>query len=147
MSAPRKVKLRECRFLLQTDLFNGLADVVVIAEPLDPAAQSSLQKHQSRMVTQDPDGALWWLDRRVMVASVSPRGTLTLHNEEDSARTLRIRRDNTPVRELTIPPHAEVAIQDLPQGILRVTSATDPAVEGWIYGTPWPSSVSGGSDS
>jgi hypothetical protein len=47
------------------------------------------------------------------------------------------------VRTVSVAAHGEAEVLALPEGILRVQSAT--SVEGWVYVTPWPSDVTGGN--
>jgi hypothetical protein len=128
-----------------SDRFEGLADVVVVAEPLDAAAKRALLATHSRMAGQDGDSELDWYDDRIVVGKADPRSKLTVSNLADGPRTLRILDGTKVVREIVIASMGDAEVTGLPEGVLRVTAVDQPSSEGWIYVTPWPSSVTGGN--
>jgi hypothetical protein len=136
--------LRLCEGI-HSDIHEGLADVVVIAEPLDQAAKREVLAHRSRMITQQPEGYLQWSDSGIMVERVDPRAALTIANAELAERILKIRHGDQLVRDVIVPAGGEVEVKGLPEGILRVVAASQSRAEAWIYVTPWPSSVTGGN--
>jgi hypothetical protein len=128
-----------------SDRFDGLADVVVVAEPLDAAAKRVLLATHSDMAGQDGDSELDWYDDRLVVGKADPRSKLTISNLAAGPRTLRILDGTKLVRELVIASMSDADVTALPEGVLRVTAVEQPGSEGWIYVTPWPSSVTAGN--
>lgn len=131
---PPEFRARFCEGV-HSDRFEGLADVVVIAEPLDAAG-----KH-----ARGGDSELEWYDDRIVVGSADPHSTLTITNLAHGPRTLRMFDGTKVVRELAIASMGHVDVTGLPEGVLHVTEADRPGSEGWIYVTPWPSAVTGGN--
>jgi hypothetical protein len=128
-----------------SDRFEGLDDVVVVAEPLDDAARNALRAAHSRMAGQDGDSELDWYDDRIVVGKADPRSKLTVNNFADGPRTLRIFNGPSVVHEVVIAAMGHADISGLPEGTLRVTALERPGSEGWIYVTPWPSDVTTGN--
>lgn len=120
----------------------GLADVVVVAEPLDAAAQRALLAAPSRRTS---DQELSWYDDRIVVGTSDPLGKLTIVNAAAGSRTLKILDESEVVRELVLAPDASAEVTGLPEGVLRVVAVERPGSVGWIYVTPWPSSVTNGN--
>jgi len=131
---------------IHSDVYQGLEDVVVIAEPLEPSARKMLLATQAAdIISDDANGVLDWEEHRlVRTARVAPQGILSIVNHTDGERTLQVFRDGTLVRTVVIPTRAEAAIRDLPEGVLRVWDAAT-KVEGWVYVTPWPSHITSGN--
>jgi hypothetical protein len=117
----------------------GLADVVVIAEPLDRPARDALRARQpTDQVELD-----WDEDRAVRVASVSPNGALAITNRTGRELKLKLFARDRLVLTAIASPAGVTTLHDLPEGILRVES--DASVEGWVYVTPFPSQVTAGN--
>ena len=130
---------------IHTDLYEGLEDVVVIAEPLEPSARKVLLARRSDLFSGDANGDLEWNeDRPVRTGRVAPKGVLSIVNQMDTERTLQLFRDGTLVRTVVVPKGAEAEVRDLPEGVVRVWADSTKA-EGWVYVTPWPSFVTSGN--
>ena len=117
----------------------GLADVVVIAEPLDRSARDALRARQST----DQAELDWDEDRAVRVASVSPNGALAINNQTGRELKLKLFAGDRPLQTAIVSPSGVATVHGLPEGIVRVVS--DTSVEGWVYVTPFPSRVTAGN--
>lgn len=123
------------------DVTDGLADVIVTAEPLDPKARSFFQDAPSA----EYDAEMIWredIPDRVMVAR--PKGSLTIDNSESHRVTLGVFVDNVRLATLSLLPEEKGKLRDLKEGLLRIVNEETGSV-GWIRVTPYPSRKSGGN--
>jgi hypothetical protein len=117
----------------------GLADVVVIAEPLDPAAREHLLARHS-----DDHAELEWDENRALrVATVSPRDAIDIRNETGRELTLRVSGGGRLLETVKAPPSGTITLSGLPAGLVHIVS--NASVEGWVYVTPFPATVTTGN--
>jgi hypothetical protein len=148
---PSWIHCELCRSLCEVhytpfdDVDVGLANVVLIAEPLSHKTQAQFRAH--------PRGPDEWADTRYhgpfgwarfiwepddpeIVGFAHPAAPLLV----DSERELRFYRGDELLQ--TIEPGEEIRVT-LPEGIIKVVDDHDRV--GWVYVTPYPAQVSGGN--
>jgi len=116
---------------------DGRDDVVIIVEPIEGAARRELADSGAKGL---PD-VMWWDESRpTRLARAFPLGRFTLHNPVAESVDFDIFRGKKLWRRVTVGAHADLMVDDLPEGVLRVRRVGGD-VDGWVYVTPWPSRV------
>jgi len=119
----------------------GLDNVVVIAEPVSIETQRLFREHPRQTDHGDPETVYWLPDPRV--ATVAPGERLELHNDSGKPAHIRFFLGRVLLKELSLAPK-EITTTTLPEGLVRLV---DPhtRISGWVFVTPYPSSVSEGN--
>ena len=124
----------ECCGHIEVD---GGDDLVIIVEPLEAATRRQVAARGPR----GSSDVMWWDESRpTRLARAFPLGRFTLHNPVAESVDFDIFRGKKLWRRVTVGAHADLMVDDLPEGVLRVRRVGGD-VDGWVYVTPWPSRV------
>jgi hypothetical protein len=119
----------------------GLANVVVVAQPLGRENQRWFHEHPSE---SDEDAELDW-DEQLSppVVAVPSSRSLVIRNKFGIDRQLFVYRGRARVETIEIGANAEQKVT-LPEGIVRLGDATSGA-KAWVYVSPYPAWVTSGN--
>jgi hypothetical protein len=119
----------------------GLANVVVVAEPVSPETQRQFRDHPRQTDASEPDIFFWNADALTRVAV--PDAPFRFSNDSKAPAHILFSRGRVVIKELALA-RDETKTIELPEGLVR---AVDPhtRISGWVFVTPYPSKVSEGN--